>query len=181
MTPRLRPTVIALGSCASHSASLGLRPPAHGMRGSSTPLGVCKSPKRLQSTGLGKRVEDDQEAREGSGNVPVRGGPRNTTPIRTRWPYTEEGSRSSPYKPPMPYPPPCWTAFQPMGTTGGTFVPHENNEENVPQGPSLMNTSTQICKTGTTTSREHFFSGYHVSGRSLSLHVCELLTHTTSP
>lgn len=142
---------------------------------SSTPLGVCKSPKCLQSTGLGGREENDQEAREGSGNAPAHGGPRNTAPIRTRRPYTEEGSPSSPYKPP-----PCWTAFQPMTTTGGTFVPHENNEKNVPQGPRFMNTSTQICKTGTATSRECFFSGYHVPGRSLSLRVCELLTHTTT-
>lgn len=67
---------------------------------SSTPLGVCKSPKCLQSTGLGGREENDQEAREGSGNAPAHGGPRNTAPIRTRRPYTEEGSPSSPYKPP---------------------------------------------------------------------------------
>lgn len=154
-----------VGSCASHPATLPL---AHGTRGSSTPNNCS-----LQARGEGRKMTGRPE--RGAAMHQLMGDPETPLPSGRGDLTQRRGARARPTSPP------CWTAFQPMTTTGGTFVPHDNNEENVPQGPRFMNTSTQICKTGTTTSREHFFSGYHVPGRSLSLHVCELLTHTTTP
>lgn len=173
MTPRLQLTVIAVWVPVQVTLPPCRWPTARGGHLRLSESVRAQNNCSLQARGEGRKMTGRPE--RGAAMHQLMGDPETPLPSGRGDLTQRRGARARPTSPP------CWTAFQPMTTTGGTFVPHDNNEENVPQGPRFVNTSTQICKTGTTTSREHFFSGYHVPGRSLSLHVCELLSHTTTP